>query len=199
MKAHLLALAAFLAAAGAGVYFVNFTDGTVSRFSGSFGGLEVVDKKQCVVTACNAAQCVAANNILADAGSSDTTRFVECPVRLGPRGRALAADAGVTLSLRPDGGPALYQQVKLVALRHVRPDGGLSFGIPVDDAGWPVYTVSTSPHSCAWRPLGVAAALCKRTDGGDPGAENTLKAGEFAGAGCLLKPCFEMAGDSSAP
>ncbi|MCX6951339.1 MAG: hypothetical protein NTV51_04025 [Verrucomicrobia bacterium] len=50
---------------------------------------------------------------------------------------------------------------------------------------------------CAWKSRD--AGNCTRSDGGDPGWENTMQPGQFAGAGCILKACVEVAGDSSAP
>lgn len=37
------------------------------------------------------------------------------------------------------------------------------------------------------------------TDGTNPGIENTMQPGTFAGPQCVLKACTEIAGDSSAP
>jgi hypothetical protein len=191
MKAKLLALAAFLAAAGAGVYFVDFDTGGVTAMAESFGNFEVVDKSQCSMGPCNTAQCNASRNILADAGSPCLLRLVECPVRLGQRARNQAADAGVAF---PAG---KYHQVQFVAVRCAAAGGGFSLGVPVDDAGFPVNAVSSVPHPCAWKP--TAGATCARADGGNPGVENTMQPGNWVGAGCVRKACVEFAGESSAP
>ena len=53
------------------------------------------------------------------------------------------------------------------------------------------------PHLCAWKPN--TGAACVRLDGGNPGVANTMQPGQWIGAGCALKACVEIAGDSSAP
>lgn len=191
MRARLLALAAFLAAAaGGGIYFVNFNTATVDRLSDGFGALEVIDRSQCTMANCNAAACNQAANILADAGSACTLKLVDCPIRLGPRARAMAADAGVIFSA------SKYQQVRLIAMRCAGV-GGPNFAVPVDDNGWPSFATTPVALTCAWKPVG--GSNCVRLDGGDPGNENTMQPGQFVGAGCVLKSCWEFAGDSSAP
>lgn len=50
-------------------------------------------------------------------------------------------------------------------------------------------------YPCAWRPQGVAANRCTYVDGGDPGAENTMTRGTFAGAGCVKKACVIIWGE----
>lgn len=52
-------------------------------------------------------------------------------------------------------------------------------------------------HSCAWKPS--AGAVCTKSDGGNPGVENTMQPGTWVGAGCRPKSCVEIAGESSAP
>lgn len=52
---------------------------------------------------------------------------------------------------------------------------------------------------CAWRPAGAAKNSCRKRDGGDPGDENTMQEGEFAGAGCIRKACVEISGFPSGP
>lgn len=52
-------------------------------------------------------------------------------------------------------------------------------------------------HQCAWKPN--AGAACTKTDGGNPGVENTMRPGTYVGAGCVKKSCVEMAGESSRP
>lgn len=193
MKARLIAIALLLGGLGAGSYFVGWNSGEVdSTLLDSFGALESYDKSQCVVSACNTAQCDAARRHLDDAGFQDAIlREVECPFRIGQRARDLAADAGFAL------GSAKYQMLKMVAMRRPAAGGGFAFGVAVDDNGWPVEAVATSAFPCAWKPS--AGATCTRVDGGNPGVENTMQAGQWAGAGCVRKACTEVAGDSSAP
>jgi hypothetical protein len=94
-------------------------------------------------------------------------------------------DAGVALGQRLDGGAHRYQQMRFVAER-CPVDGGFAVGVPVDDAGWPLFAVVVRPHPCAWRPAGTLAALCLLIDAGDPGDENTMA-------------CVEVAGEDSRP
>lgn len=191
MRAKLLALAAALSALGGGaVYFLGWDSAEVTRLPESFGALEVVSREHCSTSACGSAQCDAARAILADAGSPCTLRYVECPVRLGAKARAQAADAGVAFSA------ARYQQVRLIALR-CPADGGFALGIPVNADGWPQFATVAAPHPCAWKP--TAGAACARVDGGDPGERNTMQPGEWAGAGCVRKACVEIAGTTSDP
>ncbi len=192
-RAQLLALSVLVASGiGGAVYFVNRSDAALSTMADSFGALEVVDRSQCSVSACNAAACVQAKNVLSDAGSLCTVGFLSCPVRFGRRARNLADDAGMAY------GAALYQQIKVVGAR-CQVDGGFAYGIPVDDAGWPIFATSVDAFPCAWRPRDAGAAVCTRLDGGDPGLENTMQPGSFTGAGCQPKSCVEIAGESSAP
>jgi hypothetical protein len=53
------------------------------------------------------------------------------------------------------------------------------------------------PNVCAWK--SPDAGNCAKADGGNPGFLNTMQPGEFVGAGCILKACVEVAGESSAP
>lgn len=192
MRARLLAIAATLATAGAGVTFVFWNAPSIETdMPRAFGNLEVVDRSQCSVSNCNTQQCTSAENILADAGSTCTARFIDCPIRVGPKARALAADAGVALTA------ARYQQIRLIALRCPTAGGGFALGIPVTDAGWPFFDVTPRPHLCAWKPRD--GGVCTTLDGGNPGFENTMQPGQFAGAGCVLKSCVEIAGETSAP
>ena len=191
MRARLLALAAFLSAAAVStVAFLNWNTGERETLAGAFGAFEVVDRSFCTSAPCGAQACDQAHDVLADAGSSCTLRLVECPVRLGARARAQAADAGVAFS---DAG---YQQVRFVAMR-CPVDGGFTVGVPVNDAGWPVYSVSAINSPCAWKP--TAGADCSRVaeDGGlsDPGARNTMQAGRWVGAGCARTACVVVAGE----
>lgn len=192
MKARLVAIAAALIAGGVGIFFYAYNDAAQAEFAGGAGALEIIDRSQCSMSNCNAAACNQAQNILNDAGSgSCSLKMVECPVRLGARARALAADAGVSF------GPGRYQQVRFVAMKCPSQDGGNAFGVAVDDAGWPVFATSSVAFPCAWKARD--GGVCTRVDGGNPGFENTMQPGQFAGAGCQLKACVEIAGDSSAP
>lgn len=46
---------------------------------------------------------------------------------------------------------------------------------------------------------GAYTLTMQPTDGTNPGIENTMQPGTFAGPQCVLKACTEIAGDSSAP
>lgn len=75
-----------------------------------------------------------------------------------------------------------------------RSDGGMVYASKYSkpDAGAVVIYLDESP--CAWRP--IKGADCVRFDGGDPGDENTMQAGEWFGAGCIRKACVIFAGES---
>lgn len=193
MKNKLIAIALTLGALGTGSYFVNWNTGQVDdTLIDSFGALESYDKSQCSVSACNTAQCNAARRHLDDAGFTNALlREVECPFRIGQRARNIAADAGFAL------GPAKYQMLRMVAMRRPVDGGGFAFGVAVDDKGWPIEAVATGTFPCAWKPRD--GGVCTTLDGGDPGVENTMQPGQWAGAGCVRKACVEIAGDSSAP
>ncbi len=180
MKALLLALAAYLSARnGAGLVYW-----TSASYAGETG-LEIVDRNSCSVSNCGAAQCVQANNILADAGSACTVKFVDCGLRINATARDMAADAGLIF---PSGS---YQQARFIAMRC-----GNALGVPVTDAGWPIYTATSQPFPCAWS--NPDSGVCTGIDGGAVENFLTLRAGEFSGS-CQRKSCFEFAGDSSAP
>lgn len=194
MRARLLALAALVSSLVAGtVIFVNWNTGEVNGTIDSFGALELVDRSQCTMAACGAAQCTQANAILADAGSSCLTRLVECPFRIGPRIRAIGADAGVTF------GPQKYQRVRLIALRCPAAGGGFSFGVPTDDNGWPIYAVTPGVTPACVRAPVAGGVTCTRAelDGGQRyfGAGNVFPAAEARGTGCQPVECTVMAGD----
>lgn len=195
MKARLVALAAFLLASGAGtLVFLNYNDGSsADSFAGGVGEFEIVTRNQCSMSNCNAAACNQAQNILTDAGmGACSIKMVDCPVRVGARARNLAADAGLRI---PAG---RYQEMRFIAMRCPGVDGGLAFGVPVDDAGWPTFAASVVALPCAWKSRDGGPA-CTKSDGGDPGFENTMQPGKFAGTDCQPKLCNEFAGDSSAP
>jgi hypothetical protein len=181
MKNKLLALATTLSALAAGVYFVNFDSGAVDPQLENFGAFETYDKSQCVTSACNTIQCQQALDILADAGSSCTPRFAECPIRVSQRIRNIGADAGFNF------GPEKYQNIKLIALKC-----GARFGVPVEANGWPTFAVASGTPGCVYKPQGGA---CTRLDGGDPGVDNQYPVGQLTGAGCLSVTCGCIAGD----
>lgn len=200
MKARLLALAAFLATAGAGIYFFNLNTGAPFSLPSSFGVFEIVDRNQCTVSACGAPACDNALALLLDGGVSDATiKFVECPFRIGPRVRNLAADAGVIFS------STQYQMVKLIVMNRPTAGGGIATGIPVDDNGWPSFAVAHGTYPCAWK--AAPTDDCTLIDGGviderssDGGWDpNTKLPGQFAGTNCTRKTCVEIAGDPSTP
>lgn len=192
MHQRLLALAALVAAGGAGVvYFVNFEDAKAERALVDVGSWEILDRDSCSISTCNTAQCVAAQNILTDAGSQCAPRFVDCDFRIGQRVRNLAADAGVSLS------PKKYQRIRLVGLR-CPVDGGFAYGVPMTDAGWPVYATSTQTPRCVRAPLD-GGTTCRRRfpDGGTRffGTGNVFPSSEAAGSNCEPCGCSVFFGD----
>lgn len=196
MKQRLLALAATVAALGAGtVVFLNWESGALEAQLADVGNWEAIDRDSCSMRACNASSCVQAQNVLADAGSACLTRFVACDFRVGPALRNRAADAGVTL------GPKKYQRIELIALRCPAIDGGFSFGVPMDDSGWPIYAVTPNvTPRCVRAPAGNSTCLRALSDGGTRffGELNVFPAAEARGTGCEPCGCTVMFGDDPA-
>ncbi len=194
MKQKLLALAALLATLGAGaIVFVNFESAKPDPKLTSVGNLEVLDLKGCTTRACNAGQCIQVQNILVDAGSSCLPRFAACDMRIGQALRNKATDAGVAL------GPQKYQRLEVVALRCPAVDGGFSFGVPFDDAGWPLYAATVATPLCVRAPLD-GGQLCRRSlpDGGTRfnGKGNVFPASQAAGSNCDQVACSVFLGDN---
>jgi hypothetical protein len=193
MKQKLLALAATLTALGAGaVVFLNWNDGTVERVIVANGSWEAVDRDSCTAGACTTQQCTAASNHLADAGSPCVPRFVDCDYRISQRMRDLASGAGVVL------GPQKYQRLRLIALRCPGADGGLTFGVPLDDAGWPFYAAAVTPPMCVRAPLDGGLGCTRRlADGGTRfhGTGNVMPVDAGVGAQCEAVGCTVFYGD----
>lgn len=196
MRARLLALVAVLSVASAGaVKFFYFSDATsADTLVGGIGLLEMVDRSTCTVAACNAAQCQQAQAILDDAGTSCKVGFVDCSVRIGQGARDLASDAGVAL------GPQTYQRLRIVGAR-CAVDGGFAYGVPVNDAGWPVFAVSTTTPLCGRAPYD-GGVDCQR-DEGDGGSRfigtgNVFPVSKAVGAQCEPVECAVFAGDDPA-
>lgn len=196
MKARLLALAAVLAAlAGGAVKFLNWSDATTAdAFTGGVGLLEIIDRSKCSVAACNATTCKQAQAILDDAGTPCTVGFVDCSVRIGAPARALAADAGFAF------GPQSYQRVRLIGMRCAADGGGFAYGVPVTDAGWPIFAVTTTTPLCVRAPLDGGTS-CLRAgallDGGAKffGTGNVFPATQAAGSNCQPVECGVVFGD----
>jgi len=193
MKQRLLALAALVAAAGAGtVLFVNWEDGTIAGRIEDVGSWELIDRANVTMSACNSAQCTTAQNILTDAGSSCIPRFADGDFRVSARMRACFADAGVTM------GAQKYQRLRLIALRCAGTDGGFAFGVPMDDAGCPIFAVAVTTPRCVRAPLD-GGANCRRLlpDGGTVffGTGNVFPAAEAAGSNCDACGCTVIYGD----
>lgn len=75
---------------------------------------------------------------------------------------------------RSDGG-------SVYAAKYASRDGGEAVVLYLDE----------SP--CAWKP--DAKSECFRLDGGDPGIENTMQAGQWSGPSCVRKACVILAGE----
>lgn len=103
---------------------------------------------------------------------------------------AVCGDAGIILPQLPKRDLDLFQ-VKAISLTTCAARPGVCQKAGEDR---PFVLV---PNVCAWRPKG--AKDCTKVDGGNPGDENTMQPGEFAGPGCVRKACVEVAGESSAP
>lgn len=191
MKARLLALAAALSLLGAGaVKLFYFSDATPAD---GIGLLEMVDRSTCTVAACNAAPCKQAQAVLDDAGTACTVGFSDCSMRIGNATRAMATAQGVTL------GPQRYQRVRLIGMR-CAVDGGFAYGVPVDDAGWPVYAVATTTPLCVRAPLDGGTDCLRSGDPFSPdprffGTGNVFPVGQSSGSQCEPVECSVFAGD----
>lgn len=193
MRARLLALAALVSALGAGVViWAQWGDSTIDATPELPGGWEMIDRGSCTTAPCGALKCLQAQDVLTDAGRGDCdTRLVECDVRMGARARAMALDAGDAPAAEK------YQRVRFVALRCPGVDGGRAFGIPVDDAGYPVWgTVAVTPR-CVRAPVGVQTCQRDEGDGGSRwfGDLNVFPAALAKGSGCQPVSCTVMFGD----
>lgn len=194
-RAQLLGAATLLVglAAGSVVYFSGSSATTdLDSLTGGLGLLDLVDRSQCSVAVCNAPACTAAKNILQDAGSPCTVGFVDCSVRVGPVARAISADAGLVLS------SALYQPLRLVGMR-CPVDGGFTYGVPVDDAGWPLFALSLRVPGCVRAPLDGGTNCLRDLHDGDGGrwfgTGNVFSAANAAGSNCDQVECTVIYGD----
>lgn len=193
MKQRLLALAAVVAAAGAGtLVFVNWDTGLPDTpMPGAFDAFQTAD---CTPSACAANLCTQADNVLADAGSACRSRLVTCDnVRVGQRMRDWAADAGLTL------GPQRYQTLRFVGMRCPGVDGGFSFGIPLDDTGLPQFSSATQmTPPCVRAPLdGGTDCRLVLPDAGLMfyGTGNVFPAAQSSGTQCEAVSCRVVFGD----
>jgi hypothetical protein len=193
-RAQLIAIAAAVSALGAGaLLFVNSAgDFTFDTVASGLDRFEILDRSQCTPAACNNAQCTAVKNILQDAGSPCSVGFADCSTRVGPVLRAWAADAGTPFSSQ------VYQRVRLIGMRCPAVDGGFSYGIMVDDAGFPLFQVSVTTPLCARAPLDGGGQTCLRDDGTGPryfGAGNVFPAAQAFGTFCDAVECTVAYGD----
>jgi hypothetical protein len=195
MRQRLLAIAAAALSAGAGaVLFINWDTGQVARQPQ--GAFEFLDRTQCQLgVACNAALCVDANNVWADAGSNCTARFASCTVRVGAQARAWAADAGLTL------GPQRYQKLRFVGALCPAQGGGQNFTIPMGDDGLPQFvSVVQQTPDCVRAPV-AGGTSCQRSEGDGGfryfGAGNVFPAAQSNGdPSCQPVGCSVFFGDN---
>ena len=143
-----------------------------------------------------------------DAGC--VARAAEAEILLTPFGRAWLADAGLNaqkyarlqfpVALCGDAG-AILPDLPPRAMNLFRPGSVSVTACAARPGVCPLFGEDRPfrlvPNVCAWRPRG--AKDCTKVDGGNPGDENTMQPGEFAGPGCVRKACVEVAGESSAP
>lgn len=194
-KPQLVAFAAALSLVGAGVWRWNTGTSTLDQ-NWPPGGIEILNRADCTVAACNAPLCLAANNHLADAGSSCVTELATCPTRIGAYGRAWLADAGFTVPTQR------YVRARLVGLKCPAVGGGFAHAPPVDDGGVPMFAS-----------FAQVVPPCRRRDGGDlPNCHsvfwdggsatdysdtgNVMQPGAFVDpGGCEAVECAVMAGD----
>lgn len=204
MKQRLTQLAAAVLAAGVAggagvVVFVNWESGDVERVVVDIDGWQMLDRDSCSARACGANQCDVARNHLADAGLSQCDpRFAACDWRVSSKMRTCLERNGVTL------GPKKYHRVELLALRCPVAGGGFSWGVPVDDAGCPIWASSSAEVTprCVRAPV-AGGTGCQRSvgDGGFRyfGAGNVFPAAlSNSHASCEPVNCTVLYGDDPA-
>ncbi len=144
-------------------------------------------------------------------GEGCVARAAETEFSITEEGRAWLEDAGLPapqyarmqfpVGLCLDAGTAILPDLPYRKLRYVRlesADVASCASRPGVCGLWGnARPFKLVPHQCAWKP--TAEADCAIWDGGDPGVENTMRAGVFVGAGCVKKSCVEIAGESSRP
>lgn len=195
MKQRVIAISLVLLAAGAGT-IIAFNWESAPQVEAVFGAdWDFVDRDSCELSPCNAAACVAAQNFIDDAGFPCNVKFAACSVRVNARLRAAALANGISMSA------AKYQHLKL-GVEICTVDGGRTFGLALDDAGWPLLgTVATSTPPCARAPLD-GGTDCRRSegDGGSRfyGTGNVFPAGLAVGAQCDAVECSVFFGDDPA-
>lgn len=193
MKQRITAISLALLAASAGAIIV-FNWNTATQDLVFSTDWDFVDKSTCDVTPCDAGACDSAQAIIDDAGFPCNVKFAACNVRVNARLRAAAAANGLTLSV------AKYQHIR-VPVEICTVDGGRTFGLALDDAGWPILgAVVTSTPPCVRAPLDGGLA-CRRDegDGGSLflGTGNVFSASLAVGSGCEPVECSIFFGDNS--
>jgi hypothetical protein len=195
MKVRLIALAALLSGLGAGtIIFARYETGEVITQTSvnQLDDLEVLDRDSMSVAVCNAPKCVVVQNVLSDAGRSDCDPvLIVGPMKLGPKIRAAALDAGDITSTTH------IVCVRTPGLRCPAVDGGRAWGLVFDDAGYPAFGMTECAQAqlpCARAPLD-GGTDCRMTlsDGGSRyfGVGNVFNASlavgtqcQFVAAGC---------------
>ena len=165
MKQRIVTISGILLAIAAGSIAVfNWESATPEQvFAADW---DFVDRDTCTLSACNAAACVAAQNHIDDAGYPCVVKFASCNTRINARLRAAAAANGVTL------GAAKYQRLRVGveicdvdAGPNVIPAKSKTFGLALDDAGWPLLgTVVAQTPPCVRAPL-AGGTGCQRSEG----------------------------------
>ncbi len=215
MRQRIIAISAVLMSLAVGsLALFDWETATVVRAFDS--DWEFIDKDKCDLSPCNAQACIAAQNHINDAGFPCLVRFAECEMRINQRLRGAAAANGLTL------GPKRYQQLKFPIERCIvpakcstTPDGGFTedggcpgrvlpggptFGLALDDAGWPMMgNVSVATPPCVRAPLD-GGLNCQRglPDGGSRffGTGNVFPVAQAVGAQCEPVACAVFFGDN---
>lgn len=112
------------------------------------------------------------------------------------KAQGLVGATTVYAKQRPDGGSVYVSELVKSASCSVdpkAPDYDAACGKDGTITKKVVTFVDDTP--CAWRPAGVKPTDCSKIDGGDPGDENTMLSGQWAGPGCKKKACVKFAGE----
>lgn len=205
MRQRIIAISTALLGLAAGtIAFFNWETGEIVKLYDQ--DWEFIDREKCDLNPCVLPACVTAQNHINDAGLPCVIRLASCEMRINPRIRAAAVINGVTL------GPQKYQTLRFGVERcnvpprcigDAIPDGGClgfmtpagsTFGIAVDDSGWPMLaSVAQVTPPCVRAPLD-GGINCLR-DGRFIGTGNVFPSSRASGTQCEPVECSIIFGD----
>lgn len=147
---------------------------------------EFLDKSKCALSPCLLPACVAAQDHINDAGLPCVIRFADCEVRVNAKIRAAAAANNTVL------GSQKYQTLRFGAER-CTVDGGFTFGVALDDAGWPLLASAQQVTPSCMRAPYDGGLDCKKLGAEDDGGAR------FIGEGNIINPASLATGAQCEP